>query len=456
MKPWMKTLLRRTAWTLGGTALAIVAVYGIENWRAVRAWKAWMAERAAAGEPTDLNAFAPPAVADADNFAKAPVVVDAVLGRPRPQTPSWEALRKIVGLDGPIKANNWRSGEPSVWNAKDLEDAEAWLKEAQPVLQAWEEAARRPGCRLLANYVDADATHFIGSRPAAVGLRTRALVAVRRGQAEPALRDVETLLRISRHLQAEPSLLIRLRRISTVGILMQPIWEGLKEHVWSDAQLTLLESLLGGQDLLTQMRKGWTFDRIANRSALLPGGVVDRQEYDIVLEGSGFPNPQRPFWMSLMPTGWMTQNLLSLERTQVEKLEGDIDLASRRVISVKVAPRIRFNPYTPLADAFLRALTVTNAWTAFHQSSLDQARIAVALERHRLSHRTYPAALAELVPACLPSLPHDLCTGEPLHYRLKADGTYTLYAVGWDGKDDGGIRCATPSEATAPGDWVWR
>ena len=46
--------------------------------------------------------------------------------------------------------------------------------------------------------------------------------------------------------------------------------------------------------------------------------------------------------------------------------------------------------------------------------------------------------LSELVPEILPSAPIDPMDGKPLRYRRNADGTFLLYSVGADGKDDGG------------------
>ena len=41
------------------------------------------------------------------------------------------------------------------------------------------------------------------------------------------------------------------------------------------------------------------------------------------------------------------------------------------------------------------------------------------------------------------------------HYRRNAEGTFTLYSVGLDGDDDGGVRPADPKVTDGDGDWVW-
>ena len=63
--------------------------------------------------------------------------------------------------------------------------------------------------------------------------------------------------------------------------------------------------------------------------------------------------------------------------------------------------------------------------------------VLFALSAFRTDHGSYPAELAALVPKYLPAVPEELFSGGPLHYKREAAG-YVLYAVGPNGKDDGG------------------
>jgi hypothetical protein len=63
---------------------------------------------------------------------------------------------------------------------------------------------------------------------------------------------------------------------------------------------------------------------------------------------------------------------------------------------------------------------------------------AIALKRYQLKHGNYPPDLDSLVPEFVPSVPFDPVDGQPLHYRPKADGTFLLYSIGENGKDDNG------------------
>lgn len=96
---------------------------------------------------------------------------------------------------------------------------------------------------------------------------------------------------------------------------------------------------------------------------------------------------------------------------------------------------------------------------AHTQSSLDQARVACALERHHLARHAYPERLQDLLPAFTAQLPGDLSNhGQPLQYRKGVQG-YRLYALGWDGLDQGGqVALDTqkpPRHNLKQGDWMW-
>jgi hypothetical protein len=95
---------------------------------------------------------------------------------------------------------------------------------------------------------------------------------------------------------------------------------------------------------------------------------------------------------------------------------------------------------------------------AYAQTSVDLARVAIALERYRLAHGGYPESLDALAPQFIAKIPHDIINGQPLHYRPETNGQFVLYSVGWNEADDGGevgrIKYGTPD--ISEGDWVWR
>jgi hypothetical protein len=107
-----------------------------------------------------------------------------------------------------------------------------------------------------------------------------------------------------------------------------------------------------------------------------------------------------------------------------------------------------------MARLLLPALGRVILRSATAQTAFNQAAIACALERYRLANGHFPEALAALAPRFISPLPDDVLTGEPYKYRLRDDGQFVLYSVGWDEKDDGGVPGKTLFD-DQQGDWVW-
>ena len=81
-------------------------------------------------------------------------------------------------------------------------------------------------------------------------LQLRAIAELKLGQSEKALDDIKLALRLADSIRTEPILISHLVRIAMVNITLQPIWEGLAEHKWSELQLVALDEELAKMDFL--------------------------------------------------------------------------------------------------------------------------------------------------------------------------------------------------------------
>ena len=86
-------------------------------------------------------------------------------------------------------------------------------------------------------------------------------------------------------------------------------------------------------------------------------------------------------------------------------------------------------------------------------TSVLQAQIACALERHRITYGHYPESLDSLVPQFLGDVPKDPIDQEPMRYRKTEDGRFLLYSVGWNAVDENGS--PTDEYFHHLKDWVW-
>ena len=96
--------------------------------------------------------------------------------------------------------------------------------------------------------------HLAALKRCAQALQLRAIAELQNDQQEKALADVKLVLQLTDKIRTEPFLISHLVRIAMLQITLQPVWEGLAEHQWSEAQLVAL------------MRnwRSWIFSRITS------------------------------------------------------------------------------------------------------------------------------------------------------------------------------------------------
>jgi hypothetical protein len=318
-------------------------------------------------------------------------------------------------------------------------------------------------------------------------LQLRAIAELQNNQPEKALDDVKLALQLTDKIHTEPFLISHLVRIAMLQITLQPVYEGLAEHKWSDAQLVMLDAELAKLDFLADYK-------LSMRGEMgLHGGIIEylrRQPEQFMnlstdnYTGKVLPFPARIVWQ-LIPGSFFYQNRLNCARMMVEFYIPLADVnqqtisptAARHADEVLSAETKKTTPYNILEKMLLPALGSCVKKFAYAQSSTDLARTAIALERYRLAHGEFPESLDVLAPQFIEKVPHDIIGGQPsqgsgsasqpLHYRRTADGQFVLYSVGWNEKDDGGVvetkvvgvtdrKSRTPIWDINQGDWVWR
>jgi len=89
-----------------------------------------------------------------------------------------------------------------------------------------------------------------------------------------------------------------------------------------------------------------------------------------------------------------------------------------------------------------RSGTIWRVWeTVWHRALVhvysQGAQLAIAIELYQRENNAYPETLDALVPGYFDALPQDTLANAPFAYRT-ADGDYTLYSLGLNGRDDNG------------------
>ena len=338
------------------------------------------------------------------------------------------------------------------------------LAKYNPILEELRRASQRPYVRFNVHYDDEFAPAILlpqlaVMKNAAILFQLRACAELELGQSDQAWSDTRMALYLADTVKDEPFLISKLVQVAIDQLALQPIWEGLAEHKWSDAQLTEIEQRLGKLDLLVDSalrgERALGIRRIEQTRSL---GIINP-------ETSG----RLPRVLTLLLRGAFYQNELSLTRMYQQLYVPVVDAATQRIYPSRATANEAaltsalahgFRPYNLFARMLLPAITRAETKFAFGQTRVNLAIVACALERFRVAQGQFPESLEPLSPRFLSKSPHDIITGAPLIYRRTQDGQFILYSVGWNEKDDGGTVVMTqakqPSADITQGDWIWQ
>jgi len=503
--------------------ITLVALfYAEENWRGWHAWNQFKREWEAKGEKFNFTDFVPPPVLDDRNFAFAPVVASSyammldksgheinprntnVVNRLQldlvDHHHEGEAVGYGFGSDGPTNRGNWLMAQKAdlrEWQSyyrwlaaktnefavppqpqTPAQDVLLALSKYDPVVEDLRAAAKLPASRFPLEYDKDDPAaillpHLAAMKRGSQLLQLRAIAELQNGQSETAFDDVKLSLRLADAIRTEPFIITHLVRIAILQITLQPIWEGLAEHRWSDAQLAALDAELAKVDFLADyeftVRSEPAFhirliDYLEQKRSRYQEFVsmfsnINQRDAEML---NNFPATAIFF---LAPKGWFDQNKIALVQRR-QKWDAPVADAAQQTVSPKLVLAVEaaqsktshspFNFFAQL-EGFLNNYAQK---VARGQTAVNLARVAVALERYRLAHGEFPATLDALAPQFIAKVPHDVIGGQPLQYHRTSDGQFVLYSVGWNETDDGGTVIFKDGSTTeldlSQGDWVWR
>ena len=509
--------IKRFLFGLACFATLLALIYAEEDWRGWHAWNKFKHEWEAKGEKFDYASVVPPPVPDDQNFAMAPIwaeSVKATLGPERARqwkypddgrtnfTDRMPTLWRNDDNSDSLTSGEWAKGmftDLKLWQAyyrapnrntafttNDFPTAPQPQMPAQDVLLALSkydsaieelrQASRLPYSRFPLGYDSENPgiillPHLSLLKRSALVLELRAIAELQNGQSEKALDDVKLMLRLTDAIRTEPFWISQMVRIAMLQITLQPIYEGLAEHKWSDAQLSEMDAELVKLNFVADYYLVMRGEMGYQDSLFGYLRHHPKELYNLSGDFGGerhLPLPSRIF-IHLIPSGWFYQNQLHCARPMVELYLPVMDASQQTISPGKVkkadatitAQTRRLNPFN-VTERMMMLPSLGNAASRFAhaQASADLARVAIALERYRLAHGDYPESLDALAPQFMEKIPHDIIGGGPLHYRRTNDGQFVLYSVGWNEKDDGGVvvfaKGSTPSVDINQGDWVWR
>ena len=346
------------------------------------------------------------------------------------------------------------------------------LSKHDQTIEELRQAAALPDSRFPLNYnndfpAEILLPHLAGLKRTCVVLELRAVAKLQNGQSDLALADIKLALRLIESTRGEPFLISHLVRISMLHLTLQPVWEGLQDHHWSDAQLAELDKELARLNFLAD----YEFSMRGERALAIADIEYLRHSRDPNAFTGDYDSEPAPAITKaafhLVPKSVFFQNELFVARAFQEWILPVVDVPQHRVSPEAMAlaetnideARVHWSFNKIFADMLLSSFEGACRRFAYAQNEVDLARVACALESFRLAHGKYPETLADLSPEYLESIPTDVISGQPLKYHRNADETFTLYSVGWNEKDDGGVISFEGNSKTLinsyEGDWVW-
>jgi len=323
-------------------------------------------------------------------------------------------------------------------------------------------AAKRPYAQFIRNHTNAflaDVPNFIVLRILSQFLTIHAYAELASDHPERAFDDIRAVQRLADSLDGQTTLVEAMIRVAILGVTLQPFQEGLSTRAWSDEQLAAFQKYFESVDVLTGFD---TALRAGERNSVLR--LVQDLPRAQLMETLGFKDAkhlkEHAFNLTARwcPRGWYFQNAVNYSRLMQKSFEA-YDVKAQRFFPEKCDEAGKFvreqmetiTPFKYLASVAVPNTTKATQATAHTQTQMRHAALACALERYRRARGECPETLAALVPQFIAKIPADLLTGETPKYQRLGKDEFLLYSVGWNLKDDGGVKKKERTE----GDWVW-
>ncbi len=519
---WVFTprVLGRIACVLLSLATLVVLFYVEEKVRGRWAWNRYREALEKQGLSVDIKTVKPPALAEDANFARSPALktlYDYTSQQKRPLGKDYEQFQerlnepqklaqKLGYAQSPNMGGTWRKsawpdpykmlGEPR--KGAKVEPPASPEKAAELVLDIYRqttgplidalqaEAQKRRYSNFDINYDTDDPfaillpylAHWKGLGQQSA---TRAVAELRLKQPEAAFRDTLFCLHMSETLKDDPILISFLVSVALREIGISAVWYGLGTRQWNARQLEELQARIEGVNMLSQVRRALNWERVLGQRGIDGFARQFPHKMTFATLGSsmeeGAPRSMEGEMLDkvlsyLYPKGWLYFESINYQRLFVEHLlrmapsgQERVDLKALDQAAKAMEQELEGPPvqavfrHQMLSRLLLPALArVMNRAVNSHMAG-TMAATACALERFRLDHGKLPQALTELTPKYLKQAPIDAIDGQPLRYKVDAEGSYELYSIASNGVDEGGKVVLFDKSGNVnqqEGDWVWK
>jgi hypothetical protein len=276
------------------------------------------------------------------------------------------------------------------------------------------------------------------ARQVALLLSLDVLLRAQEQDTDGALTSCRALLNVARSFGDEPVIFTPMVRMELRTAAWEKAERVLAQGEASDATLAALQRLLEKEEAEPLFLYGARAERATweRLFTALEAGEITRNKFWAVLAPK----------LALGSRSAILQ--LSTRLVEISKLPMD-----EQVREIQKAKLFSYDRYPFFARTYLvpKVEKVTHdlrTGQSRGQAELRCAIAAIAAERYRRAHGSWPASLAALVPDPLAKVPTDPYDRQPLRMRRRDNGL-VIYSVGPDGQDNGGV--IDPTKPSGPG-----
>lgn len=465
----------------------------IENWRGKRAWESRVAEMKAKGEPTTLRELLGPEISEKENFAAFfyPLVKKQDGSFKAPEralkiqsvkycNDGWEKIEEfwpsvLNGRHSKLEniSRYYRSLKPSV-KIEGLSDADVILdyqKQYLDIVNEYISFTERPSARFdFDGYhkLGAPVPHFLQMKLIQQVLSLRALAYIEKGNRNESFKITLAGFNVVNHMQSDIYLVSCMLNQSFFVMAVQPYWEGLQKHIWTDNELEQFAAILEQIDFLRghvrtfQTERLFAFDFVKVDFYGSNGKSLRMRVFDTVMSTTPHNYPFLALLAWMAPKAFLYQNSVGITRYYEDFIydqaimEGRAPYATHPMMQDELYIKklsIPKNPYQFVTSMSSPVAAKSLKQTFLSQVIVDETKLSVFLERYYLKHKEYPESLEQLVPEFVAEVPVDRYDGKSLRYQKLGKDSYRLYSVGSNLKDDGGFRGMDKTHQD--GDLVW-
>lgn len=476
-KRWLKILLK--------VLLLLFVLFFVfllfERWRGQISLARFKRALAAKGETLDIHKLIAPTVADADNGAPELMRLKALIQEgkviPKSYPPKMELIspgKVIVGYREKFwidekTTNTWEEASLDLaTNRQTLEQLRVVL--AKPMFDFKLDHSQGFEMNLL---------HLAPAKSFCQWFGPAFQNSLCNGENQAALEDLLAAIAIPRVLENDRVVISELVRIAISSINLGTTWEALQADVWTDEQLAMIQKAWERNTFVTNMIRSLKVERADGEGYYEHSLKSNDETYKYMFPSwltslTGDSDADSPSWWPrdffrkqiycrVWRFAWLhqdekfylegVQQLIDDHRTGAEKAARP---SEEYWFGLAKAPRQKFynNWRFGISAQALANLSMVTVKSARSETDRSMVLCAIALKRYSLRHSKSASDLNALVPEFLPSVPTDCMDGKPMKYRLNANGTWLLYSVGNDGRDNGGDPSPAKSDQTYP--LIWR